>query len=45
MIQELEWRIVNDPSLSPGEIARLMDEIAQLQAKIQVLDTFLQTEP
>jgi hypothetical protein len=44
VIQELEWRIANDPSLSTGEIEAIMNEILQLQAKIQVLDAYLQTQ-
>jgi hypothetical protein len=45
VIKELEWRISHDPSLSPGEIRRMQAEIVQLQNKISVLETFLQSLP
>ena len=45
VIQELQWRIGNDPSLDPGQAAAYMNEIVHLQNQIQILDAFLQTLP
>jgi hypothetical protein len=42
VIQELEWQIANDPSLTAGDIARLRDEILQLSRKRDALQSHLQ---
>jgi hypothetical protein len=37
VIQELEWRIAHDSSLSAAEIRAMIEEIQQCRAKIQIL--------